>query len=97
MDILNSYKLLQVTPLDSFSFIKSSYKKKLLSSHPDKGGSSSQFIALQSAYSTLSTYHSSTHSLFLPLSDFISPPQLRDILLHSDFTPILQFLNYLDK
>jgi hypothetical protein len=80
--ILTYYKLLEETPLSSLSDIQRAYKIRALQCHPDKGGSSEQFIELTTAYQTILQFHTLLQHSILHTSSFIqlSPEYLLHII-----------------
>jgi len=53
---LNHYQLLEVDEAADFNTIRKAYLKKVVTAHPDKGGSALLFARMQEAYSTLGDY-----------------------------------------
>lgn len=56
MEHLNHYQLLGVEETADFNTIRKAYLKKVVTAHPDKGGSALLFARMQEAYSTLGDY-----------------------------------------
>lgn len=51
------YHILECSKYDSMEDIKSKYKKLILKSHPDKGGSAEQFRKIQEAFENIKNCH----------------------------------------
>ena len=52
-EINEAYKLLGLNSSSNLSEIKNAYRKKVLKTHPDKGGSSNEFILINQAFELL--------------------------------------------
>lgn len=50
------YRVLEISINSNMKTIKNAYKRKVLESHPDKGGSEEEFRRIQEAYEVLFKY-----------------------------------------